>query len=109
MLVCARYHFVAHETAGASAHPAFPVPFDWRGRDDEEQTSGETRCEIANPCLLNIHNCHHPRKRVIQYAATSRLNSSASGILDHPLSRMMTVGYNVVPLKDFSCKLPAKS
>src|SRR5436190_17819928 len=35
--------------------------------------------------------CHAPRRRGIQYAAAaSRLIISASGILDHPLSRMMT-------------------
>jgi hypothetical protein len=31
--------------------------------------------------------------RGIQYAAACRLITSVSGILDHPLSRMMTVGY----------------
>jgi hypothetical protein len=31
-----------------------------------------------------------PRERGIQYAAASPLITSASGILDHPLSRVMT-------------------
>jgi len=33
-----------------------------------------------------------PRKRGIQYAAASRFHRTCSGILDHPLSRMMTAG-----------------
>ena len=34
-----------------------------------------------------------PAKAGIQYAAASRFITSASGILDHPLSRVMTVGH----------------
>src|ERR1700676_4788380 len=34
--------------------------------------------------------CHTPRKRGIQYAVTSLFYRNRSGILDHPLSRMMT-------------------
>ncbi len=52
MLVCVFHHFIAHETAAASAHPAFPAPSDWRGRDVEKQTSGECRREIAKLCLM---------------------------------------------------------
>src|SRR5258707_3658917 len=37
------------------------------------------------------HYRHTPRKRRIQYAATSQFDCKRSGILDHPLSRMMTL------------------
>ena len=38
-----------------------------------------------------VNYCRHtPRKRGIQYAAASRPDPSCSGILDHPLSRVMT-------------------
>src|SRR5258708_13899337 len=40
---------------------------------------------------MNQPRCHAPRKRGIQYAAASLLITTASGILDHPLSRAMTV------------------
>jgi hypothetical protein len=32
-----------------------------------------------------LFRCHHPRKRVIQYAAASRFVISASGILGRPV------------------------
>jgi hypothetical protein len=35
---------------------------------------------------------HTPRKRGIQYAAAPRFDRTCSGILDHPLARMMTAG-----------------
>jgi hypothetical protein len=35
-------------------------------------------------------SCHPPRKRRIQYAATSRFHHERLGILDRPLSRAMT-------------------
>src|ERR1700720_2436454 len=37
------------------------------------------------------HYRHTPRKRGIQYAAVPRFHHKRSGILDHPLSRMMTL------------------
>ena len=37
---------------GCSAHPAFPAPFDKRGRDVNGQTSGDMRREIAKVCLI---------------------------------------------------------
>src|SRR5258708_8902125 len=40
--------------------------------------------------VVPSNGCHTPRKRGIQYAAASRLITSVSGILDHPLSRVMT-------------------
>src|ERR1700692_206071 len=40
--------------------------------------------------LTRTSNRHHPRKRVIQYAAPEMLNFRYFGILDTPLSRSMT-------------------
>jgi hypothetical protein len=40
--------------------------------------------ELLAGCASNL-SCHHPRKRVIQYAAASRLITSASGILGRPV------------------------
>jgi hypothetical protein len=34
---------------------------------------------------------HAPRRRGIQYAAAFEDNNNCHGVLDHPLSRMMTV------------------
>jgi hypothetical protein len=57
--------------------------------------------ELLEGCASNL-SCHRPPpgrrdappddrlQRVIQYAAASRLITSASGILDHPLSRVTT-------------------
>src|ERR1700687_3280587 len=39
------------------------------------------------------HSRHTPRKRGIQYAAASRFYHKCAGILDHPLSRVMTKEY----------------
>ena len=36
------------------------------------------------------YNCHSPRRRGIQYAATSRLTHNCLGVLDRPPSRAMT-------------------
>jgi hypothetical protein len=37
--------------------------------------------------LININHAHrhHPRKRMIQYAAASRINRQRAGILDRPV------------------------
>jgi len=35
--------------------------------------------------LIGITGCHHPRKRVIQYAAASRFLAKFPGILDRPV------------------------
>jgi hypothetical protein len=40
--------------------------------------------ELLAGCASDL-SCHHPRKRVIQYAAASRLIASASGILGRPV------------------------
>jgi hypothetical protein len=40
--------------------------------------------ELLAGCASNL-SCHHPRKRVIQYVAASRLIASASGILGRPV------------------------
>ena len=40
--------------------------------------------------ILHTHYRHTPRRRSIQYAASSRFNHGLHGILDHPPSRMMT-------------------
>ena len=51
-------------------------------------------CRKLLPSLLppvQLHFSRHtPRKRGIQYAAASRSSTRRSGILDHPLSRVMT-------------------
>src|SRR5436190_17831937 len=49
--------------------------------------------------------CHTPRRRGIQYAAASRSIISASGILDHPLSRMMTTECVVTDFQTADCLL----
>jgi hypothetical protein len=46
MLVCAFYHFIAHETAGAARIRLSLRPLT-RGRDVEKQNSGDSRREIA--------------------------------------------------------------
>src|SRR5205823_1399125 len=39
---------------------------------------------------FHFSRCHHPRKRIIQYAAASRSYYALSGMLDAPPSRGMT-------------------
>jgi hypothetical protein len=51
MLVCAFYHFIAHETAGAACIRLSLRPLTGEGVTSM-QTSGETRREIAKLCLL---------------------------------------------------------
>src|SRR5260370_6447787 len=80
MLVCVSSHNFAHETAGAARtrHSLLPL----RGRMSV-QTSGKPCREKAKLCLEKLclemapqaphTRCHHPRMRVIQYAAASRL------------------------------------
>jgi hypothetical protein len=41
-------------------------------------------------CTLPIHRSRHTAKAGIQYAAASRFIIDVSGILDHPISRVMT-------------------
>src|SRR5579863_5751685 len=49
------------------------------------------RCRCSAGARSTVAPARHtPRKRGIQYAAASRFNRTVSGILDHPLSRMMT-------------------
>jgi hypothetical protein len=50
--------------------------------------------------------CHTQRRRGIQYAAASRLIVSACGILDHPLSRMMTTECVATDFQTANC-IPA--
>jgi hypothetical protein len=47
------------------------------------------------PC--STHYRHTPRRRSIQYAASTRFNHGLLGILDHPPSRMMTVCADTTP------------
>ena len=50
----------------------------------------QCRCPLPVAGASSLATRHTPRKRGIQYAAASRFNPSCSGILDHPLSRVMT-------------------
>jgi hypothetical protein len=79
--VCSCAHscaLLAHETAGASQHPAFPAPSVFRGRrflahlGRIAPREGGTMFGMATQPPYT--RCHHPRMRVIQYAAASRLN-----------------------------------
>ena len=47
---------------------------------------------MARATWADAFKGHTPRKRGIQYAAACRFQRNCSGILDHPLSRMMTTG-----------------
>jgi hypothetical protein len=40
--------------------------------------------------LIAYPRCHAPRRRGIQYAAAFESNDRRFGVLDHPLSRVMT-------------------
>ena len=59
---------------------AIPPSCPGERRDDGERGAS---CRLTG-------SRHTPRKRGIQYAAASRVNVNISGILDHPLSRMIT-------------------
>ena len=50
MLVCVFLALIAHETAGASQHPAFPAPSDLWGQEFKHN-SGATRRGKASPYL----------------------------------------------------------
>jgi hypothetical protein len=45
---------IAHETSGASQHPAFPAPSEFWGLK-QMQSSGAIRREIAKSCLYPRH------------------------------------------------------
>src|SRR5437763_7123390 len=49
-------------------------------------------------------SCHTPRKRSIDYAAASRFYHKCTGILDHPLSRVMTTGYGITLRDGGKCR-----
>jgi hypothetical protein len=51
MLVCAFYHFIAHETAGAARIRLSLRPLT-RGREVDGQSSGASRREIEKSYLL---------------------------------------------------------
>jgi hypothetical protein len=51
MLVCVFCALVAHETAGASQHPAFPAPSDFLGAEN----SSTTRAQRAARIRAHIH------------------------------------------------------
>ena len=78
--------------------PGIPRALFDEGDEIFRQTSGAMRgentdacpCVIANqaPCLAR--SVVMPAKAGIQYAVASRSITAVSGILDHPLSRMMT-------------------
>src|SRR5579883_1049213 len=65
-------------------------------RKQEDATRGKCRLAQAIPSLRgaerrsNPGSRHTPRKRGIQFAETYQFLTIVSGILDHPLSRMMT-------------------
>jgi hypothetical protein len=54
------------------------------GRANARPMTGSAKKPVAGTSR------HTPRKRSIQYAAASRFHHRRLGILDHPLSRMMT-------------------
>ena len=70
---------------------AIPPSCPGERRDDGERGA---RCRLTR-------SRHTPRKRGIQYAAASRVHVNISGILDHPLSRMMTAWGSA---KGFKCQ-----
>ena len=106
MLVC----FVLFRTrgCGCSGHPAFPTPSDFGRAGRHSQTrarcAARSRCCVCTERCLKIEflatysararhtlNRHHPRKRVIQYSRALTFHCWRRGVLDHPLSRVMTI------------------
>jgi hypothetical protein len=58
------------------------------GRPGAQKTA---ESEFLFRCYSNpIHDCHHPRKRMIQYAVTVIITLEGRGVLDAPPSRGMT-------------------
>jgi hypothetical protein len=65
MLVCVFLALIAHETAGASQHPAFPAPSYFLGAELKAH-SGVSRRENASPCLSVVPanaGTHNHRKQ----------------------------------------------
>ena len=60
---------------GCGQHPAFPAPSHLRGSKTDAKLGHIMPRECGNlaQAIRIILNCHHPRKRVIQYAAAHRL------------------------------------
>jgi len=104
MLVCVFSALIAHETAGASQHPAFPAPSDFWGALKFPQTSGAIRVARRR---VRMYPRHCERSEAIHRAAppqpsspgltgrssipeTSVTESRSRGVLDAPPSRGMT-------------------
>src|SRR5438477_6293649 len=95
LYACART-FCAHcaQDRGCSAHPAFPAPSVWRGRETPARLGRDPRREIASTHSAVIARLD----RATQYPETLMIKSRSRGVLDHPLSRMTTAAGGVVSL-----------
>src|SRR3981081_2576510 len=86
MLVCVSSHNFAHETAGAARIRHSPRPlFLWR------ETKGKTRANRAagsRRCVLSVVIARAGGRSSIPETAV--IESRSRGVLDHPLSRVMT-------------------
>ena len=71
----------------------------WDGYDDAAASIKPAMKKLAGKMYRGL-SCHATRRRGIQYAAASRSITDASGILDHPPSRVMTVAYKSVDGRD---------
>src|SRR6185503_1045784 len=65
MLVCVFLALIAHETAGASQHPAFPAPSDFLGAENSSTTRAQRVAGMRN----HVHPRHCERSEAIHRAA----------------------------------------
>jgi hypothetical protein len=89
MLVRALLVHIAHETAGAARIRHSLRPLISRGRENNLQTSGAMRREMANPHPAVIAR-EGGRSSIPE---TLMIESRSRGVLDHPLSRVTTTLY----------------
>src|ERR1700722_10038112 len=60
MLVCVFFAQVCTRDRGCSAHPAFPAPSDWRGREINEYLAQKTCGEVAKVRRLSTSSRRTP-------------------------------------------------
>src|SRR5580704_10023202 len=95
MLVCAFLYAFCTRDRGCSAHPAFPAPSDWRGRNIDGKPRAKHAARSRSRVCETDRRLRRPAKRGRDGLLTVYRESSR--IIEAPFSAIIAVGVLVLP------------